>query len=318
MGEQDFAITVVGSANVDMIMQLERFPAAGETVSDGKFSQAFGGKGANQAVAAARAGAHVAFLGSVGNDDFGEATIRNLQRDGIFTEAVQRCAQAGTGIALILIDKKGENCIAAAPGANNALSPEHVERHQELLGRSQLVVMQAEIALPAIRRTLQLVRKTGTPLLFNLAPIRKAHPALSPRMTYLVVNETEATSLSGLKIGSISEAKRAAEALQMQGPKHVLLTLGAKGVWVATSKESFHVPAFAVKAVDSTAAGDVFCGAFAAAITALGASLQEAVRFACAASAICVTRLGAQPSIPYREEVESFLTSARPVRKQRT
>jgi ribokinase len=302
----EFPITVVGSANVDMIMQVERFPAPGETVSDGRFSQAFGGKGANQAVAAARAGGRVAFLGCVGSDAFGEAILENLRRDGIFTEPVARSVSEPTGLAMILINRQGENCIAAAPGANNALTPEHIESYAALLKRSRMVVTQAEIACSALKKTFEVLADSETAILFNFAPIRKEAPKLSSRITYLVVNETEAAYLSGVQVGTLREAELAAQILQRQGPQNVLLTLGANGVWVATPQEGFHVPALPVQAIDTTAAGDVFCGAFATAITQ-GQPLREAVRFACAAAALCVTRLGAQPSIPYRQEIEAML-----------
>ncbi|CEK18606.1 ribokinase [Chthonomonas calidirosea] len=307
----EFPITVVGSANVDMIMQVERFPAPGETVSDGQFSQAFGGKGANQAVAAARAGGRVAFLGCVGADAFGEAILENLRRDGIFTEPVVKSVSEPTGIAMILINKQGENCIAAAPGANNALTSAHIESYAAFLKRSRMVVIQAEIPRIAVEKTFEVLADSETAILFNFAPIRKEAPKLSPRITYLVVNETEAAYLSGVQVGTFREAEQAARILRRQGPQNVLLTLGANGVWVETPQGGFHAPALPVQAIDTTAAGDVFCGAFATATTQ-GQPIHEAVHFACAAAALCVTRLGAQPSIPYRAEVETLLKQQSP------
>lgn len=304
MGER---ITVIGSSNVDMIMKLERLPQAGETVTGGAFLQVFGGKGANQAVAAARAGGKVTFLSAVGEDDFGRAAVANFQQDGIATEYIVSVSGIPTGCALILIDAQGENSIAVAPGANYALLPEHIEANADVIRDSAMIVMQREIPTPTILRALELAAEFGTPVLFNYAPAQNREVLVSAQMTGLVVNEIEAAMLSGLPVETKEEAATAGEALRRQGPSFVVVTLGAEGAVVVSATGKERVPAFPVTPVDTTAAGDVFCGALAVALVE-GNSLPDAVRFASAASAISVTRLGAQPSIPHRQEIEALVT----------
>lgn len=301
-------ITVVGSANVDMIMKLERLPRPGETVTGGAFRQVFGGKGANQAVAAARAGGDVTFIAGVGDDDFGRAAIQNFQQDGIDTEYIVVAAGVATGCALILIDNKGENSIAVAPGANYALPPSHIDACAETLRASDLIIMQREIPAPTIQAVLSLAEAAGVPVQFNFAPVHTDGLSVSAAMTTLIVNEIEAAMLTGLPVETPEEAERAADALRTQGPACVVVTLGADGAIIVSETVHARVPAFSVIPVDTTAAGDVFCGAFAVAIVE-GQSLPDAARFASAAAAICVTRLGAQPSVPRREEIEAFLSS---------
>lgn len=304
----DKQITVIGSSNVDLIMQLERLPAVGETVSEGAFLQTYGGKGANQAVAAARAGGRVTFVTSLGDDAFGETILENYRQDGIETAHVRRATGTPTGTALILFDRNGENMIAVAPGANFALEPTHIDDCADLIQRSAMLVMQLEIPLLTVNRALELAYASEVPVLFNFAPARTRELTVSDRMTGLIVNENEAAHLTGQPVNTREEAQTAAETLRAQGPQFVVLTLGAEGALVAASEGSQHVPAFPVKPVDTTAAGDVFCGALAVALTE-AQPLPDAVRFASAASAISVTRMGAQPSIPHRNEIDAFLTS---------
>jgi len=308
-------ITVVGSSNVDMIMRLPRLPGAGETVTEGEFSRVFGGKGANQAVAAARAGGRVSFVTAVGAEDPGPALLAAYAADGIDTEA-SLVAPAGvpTGTALILVDSvAGENSIAVAPGANFQLSPEHIDAHCDALLRdSTLLVLQMEIPAPTVAHVLRRAGEFDTPVLLNYAPARAlGEVPLDGRVTLLVVNEHEAAALAGVPVGGVGEARAAAEVLLRDGPANVIVTLGPDGsLLVGRDGLREHVPSFPITPVDTTAAGDTFCGALAVALVE-GATLPDAARFASAAGALSVTRPGAQPSIPRRAEIDTFLTEKR-------
>lgn len=307
-------IAVVGSTNVDRVMRLDRLPAPGETVTDGEFFQAFGGKGANQAVAAARAcgdaaaATAVTFLTCLGNDLYAPALVKAFLADDIDTDSIVYDADRPTGTALILIDRGGENCIAVAPGANYALSPAHVDACEHILRDSDMVVLQMEIPVGTILRTLEVAERHGTPVLFNFAPARTREVPVSDRLTGLVVNEVEAQMLAGQAVAGVEDAGRAALALLEQGPRFVVVTLGDEGAVVAErgGGPPTVLPAFPVTPADTTAAGDVFCGALAVALVE-GRPLAEAARFASAASAISVTRIGAQPSAPRRGEIDAFL-----------
>jgi ribokinase len=301
-------IVVVGSSNVDLVMKMDRLPRKGETVTDATFAQVFGGKGANQAVAAARAGGRVTFVSCVGDDAYGEQVIASLRGDGIDTRHV--CAEAGvaTGTALIMIGGDGDNCISVAPGANYRLTPAHVEQAREAIAASSCVVCQCEILPETLVRTVEIAHALGKPAILNLAPARAVDDATLARLAVLAVNETEAEFLTGRPVETDADVAAAASALLARGPKAVLLTLGARGAYAASGTLREHVPAFPAEAVDTTAAGDVHCGAFAVAIVE-GRPLVEAVRFANAAAAIAVTRLGAPPSAPRREEIEARLAS---------
>ena len=299
-------VVVVGSSNIDLIMKMDRIPRVGETVSDATFVQTFGGKGANQAVAAARAGGRVAFVGCVGDDAYGVQVRENLTRDGIDTRFVFSEAGVASGTALIMIGGDGDNCISVAPGANYRLTPAHVERAREAIAGAACVVTQCEILPETLAHVVSLASSLGKPVLLNLAPARAIADATLAQLACLAVNETEAEFLTGRPVASDEEVAAAAAALLARGPKTVLLTLGARGAYVAAQGVRALVPGFSVAAVDTTAAGDVHCGAFAVA-TVEGRPLLEAVRFANAAAALSVTRLGAQPSAPRRAEVDARL-----------
>ena len=298
-------LMVIGSSNADMIVRVPRLPAVGETVTDGQFMQTFGGKGANQAVAAARAGGQVTFLTCVGEDALGAAMRENFLRDGIDVSHVLQTGEAPSGAALVMFDPRGDNYLAVAPGANYRLNPPHIEAAAELIAGCGMVVMQMEIPADTTQCALDIARRRGVPVLFNFAPVRTRDVPVQPAMTGLVVNEIEAAELAGRAVGSREEAFAAADALRRLGPRFVIVTLGRDGACVADGAGIFHVPAFPVVPVDSTAAGDTFCGALAVALVE-ERPLPEAVRFASAAAAISVTRMGAQPSIPTREEIERF------------
>ena len=299
-------VVVVGSSNVDLVMQMPRLPKVGETVTDGVFAQVLGGKGANQAVGAARAGGDVAFVACVGDDGYGGQVVESLRRDGIDTRFVSRETGVASGTALIMVGGEGHNYLAVAPGANYRLTPAHVDRAREAIEGAAIVLCQCEILAETLDHVIALGARLGKPVMLNLAPARKIADASLAGLAYLSVNETEAEFLTGLRVGSEAEAETAAEALLARGPQTVVLTLGSRGAYVAGEGVRTLVPGFAVEAVDTTAAGDVHCGALAVALVE-GCSLLEAVRFANAAAALSVTKLGAQPSAPKRADIEALL-----------
>jgi len=302
-------IVVVGSSNTDMIVQLPHLPKPGETVSGGAFSTAAGGKGANQAVAAARAGANVGLVARVGEDSFGEQAIAGFVGDGIDVSHVTRNSAAPSGVALIFVDDGGENCIAVAPGANATLTPEDVEAAEDLITGAEVVVMQLETPIETVGRAAALAREHGVRVILNPAPARQLSDEILGNVSILTPNESEAELLTGIQVSDDAGAEEAARALSARGVDIVILTLGSRGAYVFESDSGELVPGFEVQAVDTTAAGDVFNGSLAVGL-AEGKPLAEAVRFANAAAALSVTKLGAQPSAPTRSEIETFLSES--------
>jgi len=298
-------ITVIGSSNTDMIIKLERIPRPGETILGGEFVTAAGGKGANQAVAAARAGGDVTFVAHVGQDMFGEQAIAGFVKDGIHVEYVTRDSAAPSGVALIFVAKDGQNSIAVAGGANGRLCPEDVKRAERAIAGAGAVLMQLETPLETVQAAAELAARAEAPVILNPAPARVLPDQLLKLVSILTPNAIEAESLTGIAVTDEASAAQAADKLRARGVETVILTLGARGAFVATASTRQLVPGLPVKAVDTTAAGDVFNGALA---VALGEDrpLLEAVRFANAAAAISVTRLGAQPSAPRRKEIEAL------------
>jgi ribokinase len=306
-------ILVIGSSNTDMIIRLERIPRPGETLLGGEFLTAAGGKGANQAVGAARAGGKVAFIARVGRDAWGEDAIAGLTRDGINVEWVCRDPTAASGVALIFVAETGENSIAVAGGANAKLSPADVRAAAAAIDTAAILVAQLETPLPTVRAAAALAAKAGVPVILNPAPARPLPDALLKLVSILTPNETEAELLTGIKVNDPAGAAKAAANLRMRGVRTVIITLGSRGAYLADVHGQQVVPGFKVKAVDTTAAGDVFNGALAVAL-AEGKILPAAVRFANAAAALSVTRRGAQPSAPTRVDIERFLATATPSR----
>jgi ribokinase len=300
------SIVVIGSSNTDMIIQLDHIPRPGETILGGEFTTAAGGKGANQAVGATRAGGQVTFVARVGPDMFGDQAIAGFQRDGIATEFVFRDKMAPSGVALIFVAKDGENSIAVAGGANGRLSPADVRKAKPVIVKASALVMQLETPLETVQAAAGLAAKAGVRVILNPAPAQRLPDSLLRQVSILTPNETEAELLTGVKVTDDATAGQAADKLIAKGVQTVILTLGAKGALVATKESKQRVPGFKVKAVDTTAAGDIFNGALAVALSE-GQPLLDAVRFACAAAAISVTRLGAQPSAPKRKEIEKLL-----------
>lgn len=299
-------IVVVGSSNTDMIIKMPRIPAAGETLLGGDFSMAQGGKGANQAVAAARAGGSITLIACIGDDMFGMKALQGFEGDGINVEHVYRDQQAPSGVALIFVGEGGENSIGVAPGANAKLMPRHIEMARSAIAAASILVIQLEIPDATVLAAMKVAAGVGAKVILNPAPCRPLDDETLRYVSILTPNESEAEMLTGVKINKESDADKAAAALLSRGLDAVLITLGARGTYVGTAQIRKMVPAFIVNAVDSTAAGDVFNGTLAVAL-AEKSRLLEAVRFANAAAALSVTKLGAQPSAPRREAIEAFM-----------
>jgi len=300
-------IIVVGSANTDMILKMGRLPKPGETVLGGAFAMAAGGKGANQAVGAARAGGRVVFVARVGRDDFGARAIEGLLRDRIAVDYIFRDKVQPTGVALIFVARNGENCIAVASGANAALSPADVRKAASAFEGAGFLLTQLETPLDTVQAAAALAARKGVRVILNPAPARPLSDALLKKIDILTPNESEAEILTGIRAAGERGAQAAAAALKKRGVETVIITLGPRGAFVSGPDAEGLVPGFKVRAVDTTAAGDVFNGALAVALSD-GLALMEAVRFANAAAAISVTRWGAQPSAPKRREIEAFLS----------
>lgn len=301
-------IIVVGSSNTDMIIKLERIPRPGETILGGEFITAAGGKGANQAVGAARSGGSVTFIARVGQDVLGEQAVAGFVKDGINVDYVFRDPAAPSGVALIFVAHDGENSIAVASGANGRLSPGDIEQAQGAFTGAGVLVMQLETPLETVMAAADLAAHAGVRVILNPAPARRLPAALLTRVSILTPNESEAELLTGVKIEDETSAAQAAEILLAEGVQTVIVTLGARGAFIASDGVRELIPGFKVQAVDTTAAGDVFNGALATAL-AEGQMLQDAVRFANAAAALSVTKLGAQPSAPTRAEIDQFLAA---------
>ena len=295
-------VVVVGSTNTDMTVRVPHLPVPGETVGGGGFRVTGGGKGANQAVAAARAGASVVFVTALGTDDIGDRAFESLAAEAIDLRFVRRVADAPSGIALILVDDAGENVIAVASGANAALRPEDVELVETIVEPGDAVLVQLEIPEPAVDAAVALARRRGARLILNPAPARPLSAPLLAAVSVLTPNEHEAAALAGLGAG-VSDPGRMAAVLRDRGVTDVLVTLGAAGVLVSGAAGAQRVPAFAV---DTTAAGDIFNGALAVALIE-GRPMADAARFASAAAAISVTRPGARASAPHRSEIDAWL-----------
>jgi ribokinase len=298
-------ILVIGSTNTDMVIQSHHLPAPGETILGGKFFMNPGGKGANQAVAAARLGGKVTFVTKTGNDIFGKQSVENFENEGINTDYLVTDPDNPSGVALITVDEQAENCIVVAPGSNSTLSPEDVDKASEEIEQSEIVLMQLEIPVKTVEYAAQLASKAGCKVILNPAPAPadKLTDKLLKNVFILTPNESEAELLTGIKVKDDQSSEKAAKALKDKGVDIVVLTRGAKGAYLYDGKISKLIPAPKVKAVDTTAAGDTFNGALAVAISE-GMNMTQAIEFANKAAAITVTRLGAQSSTPYWKEMK--------------
>lgn len=301
-------IVVIGSFNTDMILSVDHLPRPGETIRGGKFHTSPGGKGANQAVSAARAGAFVTFIARLGKDGLGDNALAGLIKDRIDVKYIVRDDSTPSGIALILVSKDGENCIAVADGANNRLSASDVQKAAHAISAADFVVLQLETPLATVQAAVTIAVQKGVPIILNPAPAQPLPDSILQHISILTPNETEAKLLTGVPVTDQKSAARAATLLLNRGVRTVIITLGSKGAWVATKGEQRHVPGFKVKAVNATAAGDTFTAALAVA-SAEGKTCLEAVRFGHAAAALSVMKMGAQPSIPKRKEIDAFLQS---------
>jgi ribokinase len=303
-------VVVVGSSNMDLVARTPRIPVTGETLTGTDFFMVPGGKGANQAVAAAKLGTEVIFVARLGKDVFGAKSLDNFKSVHINTKHILQLDGVPSGIALIAIDENGRNSIIVVPGANGRLSPADVEKAQKDIAHAGAVVAQLEVPLNTIECAAELAEQNGVPFILDPAPARPLPPELLKRVDILKPNEIEAETLTGIKVADIDSAKKAAEALLAKGVKQVIITLGEKGFLLAAGGSMEFVEGYQVKAVDSTAAGDAFTGALAFGIAG-GQSLLEAARYANAVAAISVTRLGAQPSMPTKKEVDDFLNKSK-------
>lgn len=312
------AVLVIGSSNTDLIIKAERIPKPGETILGGEFIRAGGGKGANQAVAAARAGGAVVFIARVGSDANGEQAIAGFMAAGINVEHVMRDKKTPSGVALIITSKSGENSIAVAPGANNKLIPADVRKARDAFRRARVVLLQLEIPLETVLASTELATAAGMRVILNPAPARPLPAPLLQSVDLLTPNQSEAELLTGVAVTNKTTAAKAADKLLALGVQNVVITMGARGAFVAGENVRQLVPAFEAHARDTTGAGDVFNGALVVAL-AEGWPLPEAVRFASAAAAISVTRRGAQPSAPTQREIKAVLATGKvpPAKKVR-
>ena len=301
-------LCVLGSINVDHVIRVPYFPKAGETLTGYGYQIAYGGKGANQAVAAARLGANVQFIGTIGDDQIGQAMKLAFAQDGIDTSPITTIPNQSTGLAMIQVSEEGENSIVISAGANADLTPSLVEQHKAVIEQAEILLMQLESPLQAVELAAKIAKNAGTRVVLNPAPAQALPESLLSSVDMITPNETEAEILTGVKVCDEQTACQAAEHFHRLGIETVLITLGSKGVYVSEKGKGQIIPGFRVKAVDTTAAGDTFN---AGVVTGLleGRALSDAIRFAHAAAALSVTRMGAQTAIPTRAETDDFLTS---------
>ncbi len=298
-------ILVVGSSNTDMVIQTDHLPVPGETILGGTFFMNPGGKGANQAVAIARLDGKVTFICKIGKDVFGYQSKQLFEDEGIDVSHIFFDAEQPSGIAMITVDNKAENCITVASGANMNLTPDDLASAQSAINEAEIILLQLEIPMNTVEYVARTAKKQNKKVILNPAPAQPLSEELLKFLYLITPNETEAELITGQKITDMETAIKAASLIRAKGVENVIITMGSQGALVYTGSICELVPAYKVKAIDTTAAGDIFNGALAVAI-AEGHGWIEAARFACKASAIAVTRAGAQSSAPYRKEVEMF------------
>lgn len=300
-------ITVVGSYVVDLMSRTPQLPKPGETVLGGPFQMGPGGKGGNQATAAARSGSDVAFVTKVGDDVFGKEAIKHFEQEGFNIQFVHRSKTEATGTALIAVDDQGENDIVIAPGACGTMTRSDVLKAEEEIKRSQMVLLQLEISFEAIEAAIQQAVQHQVPVLLNPAPYVDFPQEWLKHITYATPNETEALGLTGVEVTDALSAQKAADVLHEKGVKTVVITLGKRGVFLSKQAgKGAWMDGFSVKAMDTTGAGDAFNGGFAHAISS-GAPVEEAVQFGQAVAALSVTKMGTAASMPSRDEIKAFL-----------
>jgi ribokinase len=302
---QSKKIVVVGSCNTDMVIKADRLPVPGETILGGTFFMNPGGKGANQAVAASRLGGNVTLISKTGNDVFGKQSVMLYAAENIKTDFIYSDPKHPSGVALITVDSQGENCIVVASGANAYLTPSDIDKASAEIENSDLVLMQLEIPIETVEYVAEMASKKGIKVILNPAPARALSDNLLKHLYIIIPNKSEAEILSGIKVSDIESAKQAADIISAKGVEIVVITLGSQGALIKEYKEYLFVEAFKVDALDTTAAGDTFCGAVCVGLSE-GRTILESVKLAARAAAITVTRMGAQASIPYRSELSSL------------
>ncbi len=301
-------VTVIGSLNMDLVVRTDRLPEAGETIPGAEFQLVPGGKGANQALASSRFGAETTMVGCVGQDAFGPVLLDSLSDSGVATKLVQLSEDTPTGTATIIVEDNGENRIIVVAGANGLVSQAYINEVWEDISDSSIILLQHEIPLDTISMIIEKADAEGISVFLNPAPFYPISDDILSKLDVIILNETEGTSLSGVPISDQETAVQAAEKLLQKGVGTVIVTLGKQGSVLVNQNDQIFQPAFKVKSVDTTAAGDTFVGVYAASILD-GKSKSEALLFATAAAGLTVTRKGAQPSIPHHEEVMAFINN---------
>ncbi|RTR35713.1 ribokinase [Robertmurraya yapensis] len=301
-------ILVIGSFMMDLVVRTPRAPENGETIIGNSFSRFPGGKGANQAVAAARLGGKVTMVGKVGSDNFGDEFLHTLKKENIDTKHIERDLTHPTGVGSITLEENGNNRIVVVPGANRQYLVNDLDRIQDLIKQSSILVVQLEMDFGMTKQAVAYADMYDVPVILNPAPAQKLDDELLEKVTYLTPNETEAEILTGIKVDSLESAEAAAKVLLAKGVKNVIVTLADKGALIVNATGTQHIPGYTVKPIDTVAAGDSFNGALAVGVT-IGKPLDEVVQFANAVGAIAVTREGAIPSLPYINEVLEFMNN---------
>ncbi|MBT4412445.1 MAG: ribokinase [Bacteroidetes bacterium] len=301
-------LVVIGSSNMDLVIYLPRIPAVGETILGGKSSTVFGGKGANQAVAASRAGGNICFISKIGKDIFGENMLSHFENEGFNTDFILYDEDEPTGIAQIFVSEKGENSIAVAPGANMSLSVSDIRLFEKTISEAEYVLVQLEIPLETIITIVDIAHQHNTRVIINPAPAQTLPDELLSKTWLLTPNESETEILTGEKLSDIGSVRVAAKKLLEKGIQNIIVTLGEKGCLLCNENGHQHFSAYKEKAIDTTAAGDVFNGSLAVAL-ANENPFEQAIQFASAAAAISVTRKGAQPSVPNLTEIVEYMAT---------
>ena len=297
-------IVIVGSSNTDLMVKVDHFPLPGETIIGDNFMTAQGGKGANQAVAVARMGGDATFVCCLGDDAFGNQSRNLLEKEGMDTRHIHLIKGAASGVALIPVDKKGENTIIVASGANAMLSVEHIKEAEQDIQNAGILLMQLETPIPALTYAAEMAHKNGVKVVLNPAPFPKEPlpKELLENVDIIIPNETEAAYMAGEQVTDEQSILSVIKKIQSYGVAEVIITVGSRGAYFMEGDQLVNIPSFPVKAIDTVAAGDTFCGALCVALTK-GYSMRESIRMGNKAASIAVTRVGAQPSVPTREEV---------------